>query len=64
MTRSQQLCQQLHMQALEFLCFSEVFLVLGLAGMDLTFTIADPIVLYFVFVDRTVLITHQRFVYC
>ena len=38
--------------------------VLGLAGMELTFPIAALIVLCFVFVARTVLITHQCFGYC
>lgn len=37
---------------------------LGLAGMELTFPIAALIVLCFVFVARTVLITHQCSGYC
>lgn len=37
--------------------------VLGLAGMDLTFLLADSMVLYFGFATKTMLVTHQCFVY-
>lgn len=53
------------MQALELLCFTEVFLIiLGIVGMELTFPLADLTVLYFVSITRTVLITHWCFGYC
>lgn len=65
LTGSQKLCQQINIQALEVFCFTQVFgFVLILSVMELTFPIADFIVLYFVPLTRTVLTTHQCFGHC